>query len=297
VPTLEENRGWAGHDWSRGGEEWSAGWGSTAQMWYGFLWPRLHPYLPAGHVLEIAPGFGRCTAHLLPLASRLTGVDLVQECVDACRQRFAAFPHARFHGNDGCTLGMVDSASVDFAFSWDSLVHVEEDVMASYLGELARVLKPGAFGFLHHSNLAGIDGARISNSHWRGRTMSAERFRAIADALDLVCIAQELVPWGGEEPIDALTLFCRPEPGRPHAEPARVSINGGFLEEVARMRAIGALYARPAAAPPAGSHVAGPWPEVTSEPTRAVGRLARVLRALRFQRAVVRGMRRPVEPM
>ena len=47
---------------------------------------------------------------------------------------------------------MVGDAAVDFAFSFDSLVHVEAETLADYLAELARVLVPDGVGFLHHSN-------------------------------------------------------------------------------------------------------------------------------------------------
>ena len=50
---------------------------------------------------------------------------------------------------------MVEDGSVDFAFSFDSLVHAEADVLGAYLGELARKLKPDGVGFIHHSNIGG----------------------------------------------------------------------------------------------------------------------------------------------
>jgi hypothetical protein len=51
---------------------------------------------------------------------------------------------------------MIENGSIDFAFSFDSLVHAESDVMSSYAHELARVLKPGGVAFLHHSNLDAV---------------------------------------------------------------------------------------------------------------------------------------------
>ena len=48
---------------------------------------------------------------------------------------------------------MVDDESIDFAFSADSLVHADLDVIAAYLSELARTLRPNGVGFIHHSNL------------------------------------------------------------------------------------------------------------------------------------------------
>src|SRR4051812_13818536 len=118
-----------GYDWSKRGEEWSAWIGGSRNHWSMVILPRIHAYLPASTILEIAPGFGRWTQYLLGHCDRLIGVDLSEECVESCRARFADAPHAEFHVNDGRTLDDVEPGSVDFAFSHDSLVHVETDVV------------------------------------------------------------------------------------------------------------------------------------------------------------------------
>ena len=48
---------------------------------------------------------------------------------------------------------MVEDGSIDFVFSFDSLVHVEADVLDAYLDQLARKLTPDGVGFIHHSNM------------------------------------------------------------------------------------------------------------------------------------------------
>ena len=154
VPSIEENldRWDADYDWGEGGEPWSKPWGDATAQWFGCLYPRVRRFLPAETILEIAPGFGRWTEFLLGQCDTLIGVDVTPKCVEACRKRFSDRPQARFETNDGCSLPMVDDSSVDFAFSFDSLVHVEAEVLAGYLGELARVLRPEGVAFLHHSN-------------------------------------------------------------------------------------------------------------------------------------------------
>ena len=59
---------------------------------------------------------------------------------------------AEFRCTDGLSIPEDDN-SVDLVFSFDSLVHVEREVMQSYLAALTRCLKPGRFAFLQHSNL------------------------------------------------------------------------------------------------------------------------------------------------
>ena len=54
--------------------------------------------------------------------------------------------------NDGRSLDMIEDGSVDFAFSFDSLVHADAEVIAGYLRELERKLAPEGVGFVHHSN-------------------------------------------------------------------------------------------------------------------------------------------------
>ncbi len=65
---------------------------------------------------------------------------------------------------------MVEDGSVDFAFSFDSLVHVEAEIIAAYLKELAKKLKRGAFAFLHHSNLG-----TYRNSIWLPKAIERQQ--------------------------------------------------------------------------------------------------------------------------
>src|SRR3954469_21448802 len=142
-------------DWSTQGDEWSAWWGDTHALWYGALLPRIHAFLPAGTILEIAPGYGRWTQFLKEECERLVAVDLTERCIDACRERFSDATNIEYHVNDGRSLDMVADGSIDFAFSFDSLVHAEADVVGAYVEQLARKLSPDGIGFIHHSNIGG----------------------------------------------------------------------------------------------------------------------------------------------
>jgi len=139
VPTTEENlRSWSEtYDWPEGGEEWSKVWGGSEAQWSFVIHPRIHLFLPTDTILEIAPGYGRWTQYLSPQCRRLVGVDLSATCVEACTRRFAQVPHASFQQNDGYSLAAIADHSIDFAFSFDSLVHAEQDVLAAYLREFA----------------------------------------------------------------------------------------------------------------------------------------------------------------
>jgi SAM-dependent methyltransferase len=140
-------------DWSRRGDDWSDSWGGTPALWFSTLLPRIHAFVPTGTILEIAPGYGRWTQYLKELCDRLILVDLAENCIAHCQQRFADASHIDYHVNDGRSLDMVLDHSVDLVFSFDSLVHSEADVMDGYLQQLARKLRPDGIGFIHHSNI------------------------------------------------------------------------------------------------------------------------------------------------
>ncbi len=246
MPTLKENREqWTRYDWSEGGDEWSSVWGGTDSLWYATLLPRLHGLIPAGHILEIAPGFGRCTQYLVPHCERLTLLDLTERCIEACRERFREHHHVSYHINDGRSLDAVEDNSVDLVFSWDSLVHVEQDVMRAYISQLGRKLRPGGAGFIHHSNIGAFRDRKtgtltVPNSHWRGATMSARLFREYCEEAGLSCHAQEIINWGNEVLSDCISLFSRPE--RSAVSRTEIFENRLFMDEAARAKHTAGLY-------------------------------------------------------
>jgi len=250
MPSIETNRdNWNDPaNWLRHGEEWSDAWGGTESMWYGSLLPRIAPFLPTGHLLEIACGHGRVTAQLLPHCERYTGVDLAPNCVAICAQRFADQQKARFLGTDGRSLVGIADASIDFAFSWDSLVHAEQDAMHGYMHELARVLRPGGNAWLHHSNMAahgdGNGGLSMPNRHWRASTVSAALLRQWATTAGIEVAAQEIVQWGGPVDSDCFSWLRKPPSG---AAPrvCREARHPDFNAELAHFRHLAQLY-RPA---------------------------------------------------
>jgi SAM-dependent methyltransferase len=227
MPDVEANRRQWDRDyaWAEGGDEWSVAWSSPDAQWHSTLRPRLRRFLPASTILEIAPGFGRWTKYLLECCDRYIGVDLSAQSVTTCRRRFAEVAHAEFHVNDGTSLAMVADTEVDLAFSFDSLVHVEEDVVGAYLNELARVLAADGVAFLHHSNLAACKpvarplrfalayAERLRQrdtggfDQWRGTTMSAQRLEELAAHAGLACIGQELINWLGGRLLDCISLL------------------------------------------------------------------------------------------
>lgn len=247
MPTIDENLAWWGttYHWSQGGDEWSREWGTPEAQWYGSILPRIHAFVPAVTILEIAPGFGRWTHYLRALCSSLVLVDLNARCIDACRRRFADEHHIAYHVTDGRSLEMVADRTVDFAFSFDSLVHAELDVLDAYLEQLARKLTSDGVGFLHHSHLAAYEDAGLEipfNKQWRAPTVSAERVRECCRSHGLACPSQEIVNWENDYLSDVFSVIT--PLGSPWDAEERVHENPRFMLEAEMVAATASLYSR-----------------------------------------------------
>jgi len=240
------------YDWTNAGEEWSPPWGTSAAQWSGAILPRIRKCLPAPTILEIASGFGRWTHYLRDHCEELIVIDRVDECVTACRQRFQNDPRVRCFLNDGRSLPMISAYSIDFVFSFDSLVHVKPNIAEAYLAELATKLKPGGNGFIHHSNFGEYANSfreqlpraltklpikmnLLDWDHRRDRTMTAALFRELCQRHGLHCVSQELVNWRGRRLIDCFSMIARNDGSKEIA--TRVTRNRNFMREAAEIRA------------------------------------------------------------
>src|SRR5204863_3357554 len=103
------------YDWKDAGEEWSEPWGTSEAQWFGAILPRVRDCLPAGTILEIAPGFGRWTHYLKDYCQELWIVDCATDCIDACRRRFAADSHGKCYVNTAVSLPLIPKVWVMMA--------------------------------------------------------------------------------------------------------------------------------------------------------------------------------------
>ena len=256
---------WNRWDWSRAGDEWSESWGGTDALWHGALLPRIHAFLPADSILEIAPGYGRWTQYLKNLCDHLTVVDLTERCIEHCRERFADATNIEYHVNDGRSLEMVEDGSVDLAFSFDSLVHVEADVLDDYIAQLARKLRPDGMAFIHHSTAGDYGmlntvvrkmperirrplvnrGALIDAYAWRAESVTADRVAELCERVGLACVSQEKINWerGGPYLLDSITLMT--PRGSRWERPRRVVRNRSWRRHAERMASHYALGSFP----------------------------------------------------
>ena len=262
MPTIDDNKiVWDGrYNWTRRGDEWSAPWGGPVMQWYGTIFPRIKSHVPTDRILEIACGYGRWTQYLKDQCKHLIVIDLSAECIQACRQRFSECSHIEYHENDGKSLDMIPDASVDFVFSFDSLVHANEAVMEAYLSQLPRLLTKDGTAFIHHSNLGeyrtryarirripNLEGllARLGllekKRHGRDFSVDAGKVAALSEKHGLRCISQEIIRWRTKKMfIDCMSTIVRDNSSGVRTN--RVLRNTKFMQEAQNLYQLSQLY-------------------------------------------------------
>lgn len=154
---------------------------------------------------------------------------------------------------------MIPDNSIDFAFCFDSLVHVEIQVLEAYVTQLASKLTQNGAGFFHHSNIGEYQRTWkyqnripqtirryltrkkvLTDHHLRAFSVTAAKFAEICDAAGLCCITQELVNWRQRLLIDAFSVFTHK--GSKWARPNKVFNNHSFMKEVEQISKLSDLY-------------------------------------------------------
>lgn len=218
MPTLEWNKKvWDGaYAWAQDGDEWSQQaefCGVPYERWKDEL---VRTFIvanikPDSSVLEIGPGHGRWSVQIAPRIPKgtLHLVDLSSSCIDFCKTRLGMYPHVRYMVNDGRRLDQMADASVDFTWSFDTFVHIEEPEVRAYAKELVRVMKPQSMGVIHH---AGTPTPEQRNNGMRSE-VGTRKFGAILAEAGLHVIRQ-ISEWGNGCNMkltgDTLTVFARP---------------------------------------------------------------------------------------
>ena len=176
---------WHEWDWSALGEEWTA----SPEWKQGLIEDVLLRVIPAGGtVVEIGPGGGRWSEVLAPRSQRLILVDVAERVLEVCRERLGPLDNITYARSSGHDLPGVEDASVDAVWSFDVFVHVAPVDQAGYLGEIARVLRPGGVAAIHHAD--GRNRGRLpSRAGWRA-PMSVGLFAALAQERGLAASEQ-----------------------------------------------------------------------------------------------------------
>lgn len=93
--------------------------------------------------LEIGCGVGRMLKAATGTFGKVVGFDISQRAIDKARELIGPNAKIELVVGTGVTLDPVESASVDFVWSYASLACMPVPVIVSYLNEIRRVLKAG----------------------------------------------------------------------------------------------------------------------------------------------------------
>ncbi|MGH6811779.1 MAG: class I SAM-dependent methyltransferase [Methylocella sp.] len=178
-------------------------------QWETLISPILAQYpIDYSKTIDFAAGYGRNTRKLLEAgAGHVTMVDVNPECV---AQLELHFPRERTTAvlNDGAGLSNLDTSAFTFLYTFDAMVHFDLEIILSYVPEFSRVLNPGAYAFVHHSNYTANPGGDFRlNPHWRN-FMSAGIFKHVASRSGFDVVQQKILSWG-EPDNDCITMLRR----------------------------------------------------------------------------------------
>ncbi len=205
---------------------------------------RLFDQLDMSAIVELACGHGRHSARLLKIKAipaelrSLILLDVVEENVLYCKQRFADFPIVSVYANNGYDFRPLEDQSASSIFCYDAMVHFEFDAVISYIQDAFRVLRPGGRALFHHSNLGSRPGFDYKdNPGWRN-FMSRNLFAHAAVRAELQVLEQTILDWDYEYNLDCLTLVEKPVSVSHAILPREIKVTHGshrvFLYRIAR---------------------------------------------------------------
>ncbi len=91
--------------------------------------------------VELACGHGRHVTKYIKDVNNLTLVDVLDENINFCKERFELYKNIRYYHNNGRDLREIPNESCSCVFSYDAMVHFEMMDVWSYLKEIHRILK------------------------------------------------------------------------------------------------------------------------------------------------------------
>jgi ubiquinone/menaquinone biosynthesis C-methylase UbiE len=205
---IDEQRIWNNeYMWTNSGHEWSKSFGNTENLWNKHIFDDIKEFR-GKKIVEIAPGYGRITQFLSILASELLIVDLNENCIAKTKEKLGHHVLGYFV-NNGNDLSKIRDNSQDLVFSFDSFVHIHQNVTFEYLKEIFRVLKPGGKGYIHHSHIYGATDYSTKNTAGRAN-MNPGLFKDMVEKNSMKIISQKPIffepenNWSGE---DTITIF------------------------------------------------------------------------------------------
>jgi SAM-dependent methyltransferase len=164
-------------------------------------------------LVELACGHGRHTAHIFNTPElrdridRIYVIDINDENVQFCKDRFSNNTLVHPFINNGFDFQPLESGSVTAIFCYDAMVHFEYDSVQSYIEDAYRILTAGGLALLHHSNYDKSPGTiNVSNPHGRN-FMSKNLFAHIAIRAGFKICEQFIIHWDDFRNLDCISLI------------------------------------------------------------------------------------------
>lgn len=159
------------------------------------------------NVIELACERGRHVPYYMEAAGKITLVDILEENMDFCKNRFSNSDKIVYYKNNGFNLEKLDSSNYTSLFSYDSMVHFEMMDVCEYLKDIYRVLVDGGKALLHHSNYSADYKADFAHAPHARCFMNKDIFAYFAYRNGFKVIGQRVIDWHGAENLDCITLL------------------------------------------------------------------------------------------
>jgi cyclopropane fatty-acyl-phospholipid synthase-like methyltransferase len=127
-------------------------------------------------VLELGPGSGRITRHLIGRCREIFLIDYSPAACEWLKSYLAGKGAFRVHAIDVPAWPMISESSVDFACAFGVFEHIDLDDMRWYLEEIRRVLVSGGMAVFNFDNLMSAEGIDW-HKRWRGQPGDRNIFR------------------------------------------------------------------------------------------------------------------------
>jgi|GEM_PF-3441171 len=161
--------------------------------------------LDCSNIVELACGHGRHVVKYLDKANHISLVDINEQNINFCKNRFSNEKKIDYFVNDGNNFREIKTNSQTSIFTYDAMVHFEMLDILSYIKEANRILITGGKILFHHSNADykpelgwDKDGGR--------NFMSADIFAYLAIRHGFIVLSQDIFPWGSTKVSDCLSL-------------------------------------------------------------------------------------------
>lgn len=158
------------------------------------------------NIVELACGWGRHVSHYYNQAAKITLVDILQENIDICKNRFGHDPKITYCKNDGHSFGDLKENEYTAIFSYDAMVHFEMFDVYDYLCDTYRILAKGGMALFHHSNYADNPEKDFTSSDHARNFMSKDLFRYLTYRSGLEIVDQQVIDWCDNKDLDCISL-------------------------------------------------------------------------------------------